>query len=315
MSFEEFIRTKYIGKFYRPYADFLGNIHLFIEGKLIDEPEFARFFTPLTERDFIYIDGQKMSLLALSENIYRQYPTRLYVKWAEFLSTSEDEVIGRKPNVNNEVASEVHAPDLLESIEEVYHFKNPLFLLFRAKVTSNPENIGFRETIEDAETIANLLIEKDRQRYNQYLEMQKPKEIFLSHKTADKPLVREVATTLAAIGYSTWLDEDKMKAGANLERALRKGFADSCAAVFFLTSNFKDEGYLATEIDYAISEKRARGDRFSIITLMIEDNSGATAEIPHLLQSYVWKRVKHIEIIRAIVEALPIQFENLVWKY
>jgi hypothetical protein len=73
-----------------------------------------------------------------------------------------------------------------------------------------------------------------------------PMKIFLSHKSADKPLVRQYKHLLVELGFDPWLDEDAMQAGAELERSLLKGFADSCAAVFFVTPNYKDENYLAS---------------------------------------------------------------------
>jgi len=88
-----------------------------------------------------------------------------------------------------------------------------------------------------------------------------PMKIFLSHKGADKPLIREFKKTLEILGFDPWLDEDAMSAGTELERALLKGFSDSCAAVFFVTPNYKDEDFLASEVDYAIQEKRKKGDR------------------------------------------------------
>ena len=59
-----------------------------------------------------------------------------------------------------------------------------------------------------------------------------PDKIFLSHKGADKPLVREYERTLRALGFDPWLDELSMSAGAELERALLRGFNESCAVVF-----------------------------------------------------------------------------------
>ncbi len=94
-----------------------------------------------------------------------------------------------------------------------------------------------------------------------------PMKIFLSHKSADKTLLRDFAKTLEGLGFQPWLDEDAMHAGVNLERGLLDGFEQSCAVVFFITENFLDKDYLATEVDYAIRQKRAKGDRYSIITL------------------------------------------------
>ena len=101
-----------------------------------------------------------------------------------------------------------------------------------------------------------------------------PRKIFLSHKSKDKHLVRDFKATLQALGLEPWLDEEAMAAGANLERSLLQGFKDSCAVVFFITPNYVDDGFLATEVDYAIKEKRAKGDKFAIIILDFPDAKG-----------------------------------------
>jgi len=46
---------------------------------------------------------------------------------------------------------------------------------------------------------------------------------------------------------------------------------------------------LAREVNYAIQEKRQKGDRFSIVTLVLADNEGKVGAVPELLKSYVWK--------------------------
>ncbi|NTU49828.1 MAG: TIR domain-containing protein [Desulfobulbaceae bacterium] len=141
-----------------------------------------------------------------------------------------------------------------------------------------------------------------------------PMKIFLSHKGADKPLIREYKKTLEILGFDPWLDEDEMHAGSKLERALLKGFADSCAAVFFVTTSYKDEYYLASEVDYAIQEKRKKGDKFSIITLVFHEPN-QQAIVPELLAGYVWKEpAGHLEGLREIVKALPVQTGKVYWR-
>jgi hypothetical protein len=141
-----------------------------------------------------------------------------------------------------------------------------------------------------------------------------PMKIFLSHKGFAKPLVRQFKTTLALLGFDPWLDEDAMPAGTPLERGILKGFADSCAAVFFITPEFKDESFLATEVEYAIGEKRAKGDRFAIITLVFGDGS-ARGNVPDLLRGYVWKEPKsQLQALQEIVRALPIRVGSVHWQ-
>lgn len=141
-----------------------------------------------------------------------------------------------------------------------------------------------------------------------------PMRIFLSHKGADKPLVREFKATLELLGFSPWLDEDAMSAGSELERSILRGFYDSCAAIFFVTPNYKDENFLATEVDYAIQEKRKKGEKFSIITLVFEEGD-QTGMVPSLLHRYVWKQPNsNLEALCEILKALPVQTGDVYWK-
>ena len=135
--------------------------------------------------------------------------------------------------------------------------------------------------------------------------------IFLSHKSKDKPLVHRYYQALTELGFTPWLDEPDMPAGTNLERGILQGFEESCAAVFFITENFKDENYLATEVDYAIMQKRKKGKKFAIITLHYANAAG----VPGLLTPFKWVTVSNdLEGFRELIRALPIQPGPIRWK-
>ena len=141
------------------------------------------------------------------------------------------------------------------------------------------------------------------------------KKVFLSHKGADKELVIDFKETLKILGYDPWLDKDAMPAGASVERELLQGMQDSCGVVFFITPSFKDEGFLETEVNYAIREKREKGDKFTIVTLRFVGADGNTSEIPELLKPYVWKQPKtRLEALREIVRALPVAPVSIDWR-
>ncbi|OCA86160.1 toll/interleukin-1 receptor domain-containing protein [Bacillus sp. FJAT-27986] len=147
------------------------------------------------------------------------------------------------------------------------------------------------------------------------IEVNAPKKIFLSHKGADKPLVREYFQLLKELGFDPWLDEDAMAAGTKLNRGIYQGFKESCAAIFFVTPSFKDEDFLEDEIDYAIDEQKEKGDKFAIITLALKDSNHKTGEIPGLLRKYVYKEPKsQLEAFREIIRALPLETGKKVWK-
>ncbi len=140
------------------------------------------------------------------------------------------------------------------------------------------------------------------------------KRIFLSHKGVDKSFVREFKDTLKLLGFTTWLDEDAMVAGDELDRALLQGFKDSCAAIFFITPSFKDENFLKMEINYAIAEKRAKKEKFAVIPLVFQKD-GKKGKVPDLLKQYVQKEPKNqLQAIIEIIRALPIEVGDIRWK-
>lgn len=140
------------------------------------------------------------------------------------------------------------------------------------------------------------------------------KKVFLSHKGVNKELVKEYNNVLMELGYETWLDEDAMKAGENPDRSIQKGFKESCAAIFFVTPDYKDEGWLADEIEYALIEKRDKKDKFHIITLVLSDNAGDTGNVPELLKRFIWKTPKNdLDGLREIIRAIPLKLSPPMW--
>ncbi len=139
-------------------------------------------------------------------------------------------------------------------------------------------------------------------------------KIFLSHKGADKEMIREYKSTLTQLGFDVWLDEDAMPAGTVLHKGILQGFKDSCAAVFFITPNYIDEGFLETEINYAITEKMSKKEKFSIIPLVFEKD-GKTGQVPDLLKQYVWKQPQNdMQAFQEIISALPIKLGTVSYK-
>jgi hypothetical protein len=135
--------------------------------------------------------------------------------------------------------------------------------------------------------------------------------IFLSHKTVNKPMVQPYYDLLAALGFSPWLDEKDLKAGDTLHREIASGFDHACAVVFFVTADFKDERWLAHEVDQAVKRRIERGaDKFAIITLVFDDTA-----VPRSLQDYVYVKVHNpLHAMRELVRALPVQLGPLVWR-
>ncbi|CAN7463911.1 toll/interleukin-1 receptor domain-containing protein [Pseudomonas brassicacearum] len=314
MSWAEFMYSKNFGDgIYRPYADYMGDLAIQVDNLLGTDPPFARFTKSLVNRDFVFIRGARIALLCLSSSAHRHYPFRATPEWKDFFRIPEELFLAEHPGADKN-AIVIRRTDVHKYLTDSLNFLTPICICFPAIFIPKDDSEEWKIRHSSVIQAAQLLINFDRTQYEEYIELQKPKNIFLSHKSPDKTLVREVASTLKSVGLAPWLDEDRMKAGANLERAILQGFQDSCAAVFFVTPRFIDDGYLASEIDYALAEKRTKGDKFSIITLLIPGEDGSFGEVPALLRTYVWKHVQPVEIVRAIAEALPIQCGAPAWR-
>ena len=128
-------------------------------------------------------------------------------------------------------------------------------------------------------------------------------KIFLSHKGIDKQLVIDYKETLSLLGFEVWLDDDAMPAGSNLIRSIHQGIIESCAIVFFITDDFKDESWIAKEVDYAM-QKKVKDNNFAIITIVFSSEEN----VPEILKDYVYKKVSSpLEGLREILRGLPIE--------
>ena len=131
-----------------------------------------------------------------------------------------------------------------------------------------------------------------------------PQKIFLSHKGADKRMVRRFHQVLEELGFKPWLDEKELTAGTRLHRDIQRGFKESCACVFFVTKAFKDEKYIATEIDFANTEYTEREEgQFAVITIAFDDST-----VPESLRRWVYKSChSELEALFEILRALPVR--------
>jgi hypothetical protein len=62
-------------------------------------------------------------------------------------------------------------------------------------------------------------------------------DVFLSHSSKDKDIVRAVAERLRADGLRVWLDEWILKPGDNLPKKLDDGLEESRVLVLFMSAN------------------------------------------------------------------------------
>lgn len=141
------------------------------------------------------------------------------------------------------------------------------------------------------------------------------RRIFLSHSSKNKPTVDRVERLLTAMGLEPWFDKKDIKAGDPLHRSIQKGMAESCAAVFFVTPDFRDDRYIAKEIDLAMEEKMRKQDRFAIITIVLQKGRRLPANVPNSLRDYVYEPcIDELHAAETIIRSLPIFVRTFDWR-
>lgn len=75
-------------------------------------------------------------------------------------------------------------------------------------------------------------------------------QVFISyaHTTADTTLAKFLAASLKSVGVDAWLDEARLRAGAELQSQIQKGIAESDHGVFLLSQSWLERKWTAFEL-------------------------------------------------------------------
>ena len=319
MSDSPFVRTRHFGRGIGIYSELLSHIDVVLHRRALAMEIELDESRMLLQRDMVIFEGPRglehgpgnppVGILLVGAGRLRKYPVRSVVKGstpeltAVMQQLRDADIAIIEPDWRIEAFCPGYTAFVLRLIPLNYGPRSPL--------KNKDTLVASRNNIID--TIVKCLLLAEVKAIVAKLEAEKPKDIFLSHKGIDKPFVKNIRDTLREIGFSTWLDEDRMPAGTPLERAIYRGMVDSCAAVFFVTTNFRDEGYLETEVNYTVQQKREKGNRFSTMCMLLR---GGTRElVPDLLKGHVHFEVNEETKIREIVRGLPIKLGPPSWKF
>lgn len=86
-----------------------------------------------------------------------------------------------------------------------------------------------------------------------------PISVFLSHHSADKPAIRQLATALTRRGLLPWLDEDRLSLGVDIDQQLTQAIRAGVVTVVLLTPDSLASGWVDQELRLAM-ELEARSD-------------------------------------------------------
>jgi NDP-sugar pyrophosphorylase family protein len=109
--------------------------------------------------------------------------------------------------------------------------------------------------------------------------MPKNPSVFLSHASADKPSVRQLAADLRAAGVDVWLDEAEISVGAPIPKSIQEGLTQSDYLAVWLTRQAVASGWVEREWQAQIFNEIEEG-RVIVLPLLAE-----TCEIPTLLRN------------------------------
>ena len=132
-------------------------------------------------------------------------------------------------------------------------------------------------------------------------DLKRIKGVFLSHSSKDEEMVVRYYRILKEMGFQPWLDQMAISAGMDPARAIQRALNACDGCVFFITKNFRDEGWISSEVDFAVRRRIEVGDRFVLISIRFDER----VTVPDMLNSYAYKTVDNdldalYEILRSL---------------
>jgi len=129
--------------------------------------------------------------------------------------------------------------------------------------------------------------------------------IFLSHSSRDKEFVRRLATDLAEMGHTPWLDEQEIRAGDSIVAKVGEGVDASDYVVIVLSTHSVQSGWFAREWEAKLWQEISQG-RTMVIPVLIEDCAIPTLLLPKRYADFRKSYMKGVvELMNAISPVIP----------
>jgi TIR domain len=113
--------------------------------------------------------------------------------------------------------------------------------------------------------------------------------VFLSHASADKPLVEDIIPYLTKQGLPVWYDKISIDYGEGILSAVQSGVQDSGAVLFFVTSSFLKSNWCKLEME-GFLHRYAGGQGVLLLPLVAHDV--ARDDLPFFLQGIKYLRLE-----------------------
>jgi nucleotide-binding universal stress UspA family protein len=95
---------------------------------------------------------------------------------------------------------------------------------------------------------------------------------FLSHSSADKPFIRQLAADLTAAGIDVWLDEQRIRVGDSIPEAIAQGLAESDYFLIAISQNSINSPWVKKELNNALVTEVQRRN-VHILPLKLDDTN------------------------------------------
>lgn len=95
---------------------------------------------------------------------------------------------------------------------------------------------------------------------------------FLSHSSADKAFIRQLAADLTANGISVWLDEQRIRVGDSIPEKIAQGLAESDYFLIAMSQKSSESAWVQKELNSALMSEVQRR-KVNILPLKLDDTT------------------------------------------
>jgi hypothetical protein len=108
-------------------------------------------------------------------------------------------------------------------------------------------------------------------------------DVFISHSSVDKPWVIELKEALEGRGIKVWLDNDEIRPGEKIAKALERGIEASRSVALVVSPESMKSGWVREEYDRALELEKAKRQPILLIPIILR-----TAKVPGFLSTRRW---------------------------
>lgn len=116
----------------------------------------------------------------------------------------------------------------------------------------------------------DLVDAAESKKERRHIEDKDQRVAFLSHSSADKPFIRQLAADLTANGISVWLDEQRIRVGDSIPDKIAQGLAESDFFLIGMSHKSSESAWVQKELNNALMTEVKRR-KVHILPLKLDD--------------------------------------------